>query len=195
MGWPIRRAYTPTENNTPDTDTHTHTTRTTPQTNTSHTHLTTLEGGATTVRATSHAWVGGLAEVSMRGRVEVRRGLGRARVRRASAGPLCSIQLEASHGHAVRANPPIVAQSRYYNLAGSLANAGSVLRVSLYKILFHFNAFLWESIILLLLPPPAKPTLWQYYCTTIAQYTLLPPTLSFYAIHHTIFVIAISCKG
>ena len=38
----------------PDTDTHTHTrtTRTTPQTNTPHKHLTTLEGGATTVRAT-----------------------------------------------------------------------------------------------------------------------------------------------
>jgi len=40
----------------------THTTRTTPQTpqtNTSHNHLKTLEGGATTVRATSHAKVGG----------------------------------------------------------------------------------------------------------------------------------------
>jgi len=48
-------AHTPTENHTPDTDTHTHTTRTTPQTNTSHKHSTTLEGGATTVRATSHA--------------------------------------------------------------------------------------------------------------------------------------------
>ena len=51
--------HTPTENITPDTDTHTHTTRTTPQTNASHKHLTTLEGGATTVRATSHARVGG----------------------------------------------------------------------------------------------------------------------------------------
>jgi len=48
---------------------HTRTTR--PQTNTSHKHLTTLNGGATTVRATSHARVGGRAEVSMRGRVEV----------------------------------------------------------------------------------------------------------------------------
>jgi len=38
-----------------------------PQKNTSHKHLTTLEGGATTVRATSHARVGGRAEVSVRG--------------------------------------------------------------------------------------------------------------------------------
>jgi len=40
-----------------------------PQTNTPHKHLTTLEGGATTVRATSHARVGGRAEVSVGGRV------------------------------------------------------------------------------------------------------------------------------
>jgi len=41
-------------------------------------------------------------------------------------------------------------------------------------------------------PPPAKPTLMQYYCTTIAQYTTPhhPP-----ARHHTISVMAISCKG
>ena len=67
--------------NTPDTGTHTRTTRKKEKkTNTSHKHLTTLEGGATTVRATSHARVGDRAEVSMRGRVEVRRGLGSARV-------------------------------------------------------------------------------------------------------------------
>ena len=43
--------------NTPDTGTHS--ARQDPQTNTSHKHLTTLNGGATTVRATSHArgWV------------------------------------------------------------------------------------------------------------------------------------------
>ena len=55
--------------NTPDTGIHTRTTRPPnehlPQT------LTTLNGGATTVRATSHARVGGRAEVSIRGRVEV----------------------------------------------------------------------------------------------------------------------------
>ena len=62
----------------------------------------------------------------------------------------------------------------------------------LYKILFHFKALLWESIIRVL----PHPTLLQYYCTTIAQYTTrlhLPPRL--YAVHHTIFVMAISCKG
>jgi len=46
------------------------------------------------------------------------------------------------------------------------------LRLSLYKTLFRFKALLWESIILSLPPPPlVKPTLLQYYCTTIAQYT------------------------
>jgi len=50
-----------------------------------------------------------------------------------------------------------------------------------------------ESIILLL--PPACPLLLQYYCTSIAQYTTPPPTPLWYAIHHTILVIAISCKG
>ena len=60
--------------NTPDTGTHTRTTRPPNE----HLHLphpqallTTLNGGATTVRATSHARVGGRAEVSMRGWVEV----------------------------------------------------------------------------------------------------------------------------
>ena len=49
-----------------------------------------------------------------------------------------------------------------------------LVRVSLYTILFHCKALLWESIILLLPPPPlAKPTLLQYHCTAIAQYT--PP--------------------
>jgi len=61
--------------------------------------------------------------------------------------------------------------------------------------MFHFTALLWESIILLLPPPPAKPTLLQYYCTTIEQYTRPPPTPPFYAIHHTILVMALSCKG
>jgi len=44
------------------------------------------------------------------------------------------------------------------------------VQVSLYKILLYFKALLWESIVLLLPPPLAKPTLLQYYCTTIAQY-------------------------
>jgi len=45
-------------------------------------------------------------------------------------------------------------------------------------------------------PWPANPTLLQYYCTTIAQYTPPPaPTPPSYAIQHTILVLAISCKG
>jgi len=52
------------------------------------------------VRITSHIRVGGHAEVSVGGRVEVRRALGRARVRRAPAGPLRTRQLEASRSHA-----------------------------------------------------------------------------------------------
>jgi len=43
--------------------------------------------------------------------------------------------------------------------------------------------------------PSALPTLLQYYCTAIAQYTTPPPTTLLYAIHHTQLVLAISCKG
>jgi len=57
------------------------------------------------VRATSHARVDGRAEVSVRGRVEFRCVLERVRVRRTPAGPLRSIQLEASRGHAGDATP------------------------------------------------------------------------------------------
>ena len=64
--------HSPTENNTPNTHTHDKNNTPNPQTNTPHKHLT-LEGGATTVRATSHARVGGCAKVSVGGRVEVRR--------------------------------------------------------------------------------------------------------------------------
>jgi len=58
---------------------------------------------------------------------------------------------------------------------------------SLYKILFHFKALLWESIVLSFTPPPlAKPILLQYFCTTIAQYTppYRPPFCKPYTIQH-----------
>jgi len=49
------------------------------------------------------------------------------------------------------------------------------LELSLHKIMFHFiKALLWESIISLLPPAPAKPTLLQYYCT--AMRNIRPPT-------------------
>jgi len=43
--------------------------------------------------------------------------------------------------------------------------------------------------------PPALPMLLQYYCMSIGQYTTPPSTSILYAIHHTILVITISCKG
>ena len=67
--------------------------------------------------------------------------------------------------------------------------------VSLYNILFHFKALLWESIILLL---PSSHLQSPPYCITIARplrNIRPPPTLLLYAIHHTRLVMAISCKG
>jgi len=43
--------------------------------------------------------------------------------------------------------------------------------------------------------PPALPTLVQYYCTTIGQYTTPLPTSRLYTIHHTRLVMTISCEG
>jgi len=60
--------------------------------------------------------------------------------------------------------------------------------VSLYKILFHFKALLWESIILLLPPPHnlQRPSPLQYYCMLFAQYTPpnRPPLCMPYTIHY-----------
>jgi len=61
------------------------------------------------------------------------------------------------------------------------------MRGGLYKILFHVESCLWESIILSLTPPPAKPTLLQYLCTAIARYTIPspdPPVCMPYAIQY-----------
>jgi len=71
----------------------------------------------------------------------------------------------------------------------------SCIGLSLYKILLHFKALLWEAIILLLPPYTCKAypiaILLHDHCATYA-----PPTdPSFYAIHHTILTVAISCKG
>jgi len=65
----------------------------------------------------------------------------------------------------------------------------------LYKILFHFKALVHELIILILPSRPASPTRLQYYCTTIAHIRPPPPPPLAYAMHHTILVGAISCKG
>ena len=52
-----------------------------------------------------------------------------------------------------------------------------------------------ESIIFHPSRPPALFTLVQYDCTIIGEYTTPLPTSRLYAIHHTIFVITISCKA
>ena len=68
-------------------------------------------------------------------------------------------------------------------------------RFGLYKILYRFKALLWESIMLLFPPPTCKAypiaILLHAHCAIYA----LPPTPLLYAIHHTILVMAISCKG
>jgi len=69
------------------------------------------------------------------------------------------------------------------------------LRLSLYNILFYFKALLWESILLSFPAPTCIAHPGEYYCTTIGQYTTPPPTSCLYAIHHTILVITVSCKG
>ena len=43
--------------------------------------------------------------------------------------------------------------------------------------------------------PPALPTLVQYYCTTIGQYTTSPPNSRVYAIHQTRLAVTTSCIG
>ena len=65
----------------------------------------------------------------------------------------------------------------------------------LYKIFFYFEAFSHETTILSPPRQPALPTLVQYYCTTIGQYTPPPPTSRLYTTHHTILIITISCEG
>jgi len=68
-------------------------------------------------------------------------------------------------------------------------------RVSLYKIVFRFKAFLWESMILSLLPSHLQTL---PYHNTIASplRNIRPPTdPPLYDTHHTRLVIAILCKG
>jgi len=65
-----------------------------------------------------------------------------------------------------------------------------------YKILVYLEAVVHESSILACPPPrpPALPTLVQYYCTMIGQYTTPLPTSRVYAIHLTILAITVSCQ-
>jgi len=77
----------------------------------------------------------------------------------------------------------------------SLKEEKQVTHIGLYNI-FVTEAVVYESTILS--PPPrlpALPTLVQYDCTIIGQYKTPLPTSRLYAVHHTILVITISCKG
>ena len=47
-------------------------------------------------------------------------------------------------------------------------------QLSRYKILFTFELYCGSQLSFYCSPPPAKPTLLQYYCTTIAQETTPP---------------------
>ena len=71
----------------------------------------------------------------------------------------------------------------------------TILHFSLYKRLFHLQALLWESIILLLPPPTCNAFPIIILSHDHRAMYALPPSLPLYAIYHTILVMAISCKG
>ena len=75
------------------------------------------------------------------------------------------------------------------------ASPGGWAYLGLHKILFYFEAFAHESIILSLPPPTCIArtiaTLLHVYCAIYDA----PPTPLVYAIHNTILIMAISCKG
>jgi len=64
-----------------------------------------------------------------------------------------------------------------------------------YKIFVYFRLLCTNQPTFHSPRPPTLPTMVQYYCTTIGQYTSPLPTSRLYAIHHTLLVITISCKG
>jgi len=67
--------------------------------------------------------------------------------------------------------------------------------ISLYEIWFHFKALLWESIILLLPPPTCNAYSIAIRVHNVCAIYDPPPTPLVYAIHDTILVMTISCKG
>ena len=64
-----------------------------------------------------------------------------------------------------------------------------------YTILCHFNALLWESIILVLPPPTCKA--YPIAILLHAHFVIYapPPSPLVYAIHHTILAMTTSCEG
>jgi len=76
-----------------------------------------------------------------------------------------------------------------------LTNNWTLMEFGVYKILFHFEASVHESIFLVYPPPTCIagtiPILLHVHCAIYDA----PSTALGYAIHHTILAIAISCKG
>jgi len=68
------------------------------------------------------------------------------------------------------------------------------LGVSLYKIVFYFNAFSYEPILFFVNTPFVAAPLPLFIAHSIAQ-CKVSPRLPCIAMHHTILVRAISCKG
>ena len=67
--------------------------------------------------------------------------------------------------------------------------------VSLDKIFVHFEAFVQESIIPLFLTPTCIAHTIAILLHDVCAVYDPPPTPLCYAIHHTILILAISCKG
>jgi len=65
----------------------------------------------------------------------------------------------------------------------------------LYKIFFHLFVFVQEPIIPLLPPPISIAHTTAIRLRDFCAIYDLPPTLPVYAIHHTILVMTIACKG
>jgi len=84
---------------------------------------------------------------------------------------------------------------KYQIKARYQVRADALLRLGLYKILYYLEAFVHDSIILSLPPPTCIARtiaiLLHVYCAIYDA----PPTPLVYAMHHTILVIAILCKG
>ena len=80
-------------------------------------------------------------------------------------------------------------------VVGADPHAAALTRLSLYKILFHLKAVLWSISSFYCYPPACNAyniaILLHAHCTIYVP----PPILPLYAIHHTILMMAISCKG
>jgi len=66
--------------------------------------------------------------------------------------------------------------------------------LGLFKIFFYFEALCTNQSSFCCPPQPTLPKPFQYHCTCIAQCTPPPPTRVLCSIHHTILVVAISCR-